>query len=96
MQVLVDIVHHARSRNIGIFHPAFNLGRQLRTSLQRYLPDDIHRLISGKMYISLTRVSDGENVLVSDFESKDEVVDVSSLLIWALLRKKSDFLLEAT
>lgn len=81
---------------MGIFHPAFNLGRRLRNDLQTYLPDDIHRLISGKMCISLTRVSDGENVLVSDFHSKEEVVDVSSLLIWALSSKKSYFPLEAT
>ncbi|XP_027449523.1 1-acylglycerol-3-phosphate O-acyltransferase PNPLA3 isoform X3 [Zalophus californianus] len=75
MQILVDIVQSARSRNIGTLHPSFNLGRHIQKSLQRHLPDNIHRLISGKMCISLTRVSDGENVLVSDFQSKDEVVD---------------------
>uniref|UniRef100_A0A8C7EWG5 Acylglycerol transacylase n=1 Tax=Neovison vison TaxID=452646 RepID=A0A8C7EWG5_NEOVI len=74
-EILMDIARSARSRKIGIFHPAFNLGRRLRNDLQTYLPDDIHRLISGKMCISLTRVSDGENVLVSDFQSKEEVVD---------------------
>ncbi|XP_032201892.1 1-acylglycerol-3-phosphate O-acyltransferase PNPLA3 isoform X1 [Mustela erminea] len=74
-EILMDIARSARSRKMGIFHPAFNLGRRLRNDLQTYLPDDIHRLISGKMCISLTRVSDGENVLVSDFQSKEEVVD---------------------
>ncbi|XP_045868253.1 1-acylglycerol-3-phosphate O-acyltransferase PNPLA3 isoform X2 [Meles meles] len=75
MEILMDLVQSARNRKIGILHPAFNLGRRLRNDLQTYLPDDIHRLISGKMYISLTRVSDGKNVLVSDFRSKEEVVD---------------------
>ncbi|XP_030873371.1 1-acylglycerol-3-phosphate O-acyltransferase PNPLA3 [Leptonychotes weddellii] len=75
MQILGDLVQSARSRSIGILHPSFNLGRHIQKSLQRHLPDNIHRLISGKMCISLTRVSDGENVLVSDFQSKDEVVD---------------------
>ncbi|XP_022374832.1 patatin-like phospholipase domain-containing protein 3 [Enhydra lutris kenyoni] len=74
-ELLMDIAQSARSQKIGILHPGFNLGRRLRNDLQTHLPDNIHRLISGKMYISLTRVSDGENVLVSDFQSKEEVVD---------------------
>ncbi|XP_045635743.1 1-acylglycerol-3-phosphate O-acyltransferase PNPLA3 isoform X2 [Ursus americanus] len=72
---LMDLAQRARSRNIGILHPSFNVGRYLQKSLQRHLPDNVHKMVSGKMFISLTRVSDGENVLVSDFQSKDEVVD---------------------
>ncbi|XP_023983267.1 1-acylglycerol-3-phosphate O-acyltransferase PNPLA3 isoform X2 [Physeter macrocephalus] len=75
LQTLVDIVQSARSRNIGILHPAFNMSKHVRDGLQRYLPDNVHQILSGKIVISLTRVADGENVLVSDFRSKDEVVD---------------------
>ncbi|KAM4883366.1 1-acylglycerol-3-phosphate O-acyltransferase PNPLA3 [Thomomys bottae] len=72
---LVDLVRKARSRNIGALHPSFDLVKNLRDGLHAQLPPNVHQLVSGKMYISLTRVSDGENVLVSDFQSKDEVVD---------------------
>ncbi|XP_007453992.1 PREDICTED: patatin-like phospholipase domain-containing protein 3 [Lipotes vexillifer] len=75
LQALVDLVRSARSRNIGVLHPTFSLSKHLRDGLQRYLPDNVHQLLSGKIVISLTRVADGENVLVSDFRSKDEVVD---------------------
>ncbi|XP_021565580.1 patatin-like phospholipase domain-containing protein 3 [Carlito syrichta] len=75
LQILMEIVRKARSRNIGIFHPSFNMGKCLRDNLHKYLPANAHQLVSGKMCVSLTRVSDGENVLVSDFQSKDEVVD---------------------
>ncbi|XP_059969258.1 1-acylglycerol-3-phosphate O-acyltransferase PNPLA3 [Mesoplodon densirostris] len=75
LQAFVDLVRSARSRNIGVLHPSFSLSRHVRDGLQRYLPDNVHQLLSGKMVISLTRVADGENVLVSDFRSKDEVVD---------------------
>ncbi|XP_055250488.1 1-acylglycerol-3-phosphate O-acyltransferase PNPLA3 [Moschus berezovskii] len=75
LQILMDLTRSARSRNIGILHPAFSLSKCIREGLQRHLPDNIHQLLSGKMVISLTRVSDGENVLVSDFHSKDEVID---------------------
>ncbi|XP_004642507.1 patatin-like phospholipase domain-containing protein 3 [Octodon degus] len=75
LQILMDLVRKARARNISTLHPSFNLSRHLREGLQEILPDNVHQLISGKICISLTRVSDGENVLVSDFKSKEEVVD---------------------
>nr|XP_058936908.1 1-acylglycerol-3-phosphate O-acyltransferase PNPLA3 isoform X1 [Kogia breviceps] len=75
LQTLVDMVQSARSRTIGVLHPAFNMSKLVRDGLQRYLPDNVHQILSGKIVISLTRVADGENVLVSDFRSKDEVVD---------------------
>ncbi|XP_006772848.1 PREDICTED: patatin-like phospholipase domain-containing protein 3 [Myotis davidii] len=75
LQVLTDLVQSARSRTMSILHPSFNIVRSLREALHRHLPDNVHQLISGKMCISLTRVSDWENVLVSEFQSKDDVVD---------------------
>ncbi|GAB1299680.1 1-acylglycerol-3-phosphate O-acyltransferase Pnpla3 [Apodemus speciosus] len=75
MEILMDLVRKARSRNISTLHPFFNINKCVRDGLQETLPDDVHQIISGKVYISLTRVSDGENVLVSEFHSKDEVVD---------------------
>ncbi|XP_045042828.2 1-acylglycerol-3-phosphate O-acyltransferase PNPLA3 isoform X2 [Desmodus rotundus] len=73
--VPLDLVWKARSRTLGTLHPSFNMSQYFRDSLHRYLPDNVHQLISGKVGISLTRVSDLENVVVSDFQSKDEVVD---------------------
>ncbi|XP_036063498.1 1-acylglycerol-3-phosphate O-acyltransferase PNPLA3 [Onychomys torridus] len=75
MEILMDLVRKARRRNIGSLHPFFNINKYVRDGLQENLPDNVHQIISGKVYISLTRVSDGKNVLVSDFHSKDEVVD---------------------
>jgi hypothetical protein len=79
LQILMDLTRSARSQKFGIVHPGFSLSKHIRDGLQRHLPDNVHQLVSGKMVISLTRVSDGKNVLVSDFHSKDEVVDVSGL-----------------
>ena len=78
----MDLVRKARSRNIGTLHPFFNINKCIRDGLQESLPDNVHQVISGKVHISLTRVSDGENVLVSEFHSKDELVDVSPLPLW--------------
>ena len=33
--------------------------------------------VNGKLYVSLTKVYDGKNLLVNQFSSKQEVIDVS-------------------
>ncbi|XP_007939991.2 1-acylglycerol-3-phosphate O-acyltransferase PNPLA3 [Orycteropus afer afer] len=74
-QLFVAFNQHARRYNFGSLHLSFNIANFIRDLLHTHLPANIHQLVSGKMCVSLTRVSDGENVQVSDFQSKDEVVD---------------------
>ena len=73
---MIEGAKEARKRNLGPLHPTFNLVNVLRSGLQRDWPEDTHTRASGKLCVSLTRVSDGENVLVSDFSSKDELIQV--------------------
>lgn len=40
----------------------------------QFLPEDAHLRVSGKLHISLTRVCDGKNVLVTQFESKEDLM----------------------
>ncbi|XP_060045107.1 1-acylglycerol-3-phosphate O-acyltransferase PNPLA3 isoform X2 [Erinaceus europaeus] len=75
LEIIMTIVQTVKIWNIGILHPSLHISKYLRKRLSEELPDNVHQLTSGKLCISLTRVSDGKNVLVSDFESKDEVVD---------------------
>lgn len=71
---VIRLAEEARSRNLGPLHPAFNLVKVMRAGLHRNLPDDAHVLASGRLQVSLTRVSDGKNVLVSQFSSKEELI----------------------
>lgn len=88
---VIQVAKEARKRNLGPLHPSFNLVKVLKSGLNRDLPSDAHLLASGRLCVSLTRVSDGENVLVSDFNSKEELiqvkegVDTVSLTIWGFL-----------
>ncbi|XP_072452473.1 1-acylglycerol-3-phosphate O-acyltransferase PNPLA3 isoform X2 [Notamacropus eugenii] len=75
MQLLMDLVRSTRKHNFGVLHPSFNLSDYIRNGLNKALPSNAHKLLSGKLVISLTRVSDRKNVLVSDFDSKEEIVD---------------------
>uniref|UniRef100_A0A1A8PA74 triacylglycerol lipase n=1 Tax=Nothobranchius pienaari TaxID=704102 RepID=A0A1A8PA74_9TELE len=71
---VIEVAKEARKRNLGPLHPTFNLVKVLRSGLNRDLPSDAHVLASGRLSVSLTRVSDGENVLVSEFSSKEELI----------------------
>ena len=73
----------ARARSLGPFHPGFNIQEILEEGMRRILPEDIHRRASGRLYISLTRMSDRQNVIVSEFRSKEDLMDVSHKL-WIL------------
>lgn len=64
----------ARSRVLGPFHPAFDVNSNVREALERGLPEDVHLKANGKLHVSLTRVHDGENVIVTQFDSKEDVI----------------------
>ncbi|NXG14965.1 PLPL1 protein, partial [Grallaria varia] len=46
----------------------------LRDVLDKHLPPNAHELVSGKLHIVLTRVHDWKSVTVSQFASKDDLI----------------------
>lgn len=66
----------ARKRFLGPLHPSFNLVKTIRGCLLKILPADSHEHTSGRLGISLTRVSDGKNVIIHHFSSKEELIQV--------------------
>lgn len=76
---VINVAKEARKRNLGPLHPTFNIVKVIRGGLYRDLPSNAHTLASGRLCVSLTRVMDGQNVLVSDFSSKDELIQVRAL-----------------
>uniref|UniRef100_A0A665X209 triacylglycerol lipase n=1 Tax=Echeneis naucrates TaxID=173247 RepID=A0A665X209_ECHNA len=73
---LMFMAREARKSRVGPLHPAFNLLQRVQDSLHSSLPADAHVRASGRLCVSLTRVSDGKNVLVSEFESREELIQV--------------------
>ncbi|XP_067349326.1 patatin-like phospholipase domain-containing protein 2 [Channa argus] len=71
---LMFMARKARKHRLGPLHPAFNLLQIVQDSLLGTLPEDAHVKASGKLCVSLTRVADGRNVLVSEFDSREELV----------------------
>lgn len=71
---VLRVAREARQRTLGPFSPSFNVQDILLSSLQKFLPDDAHLRVNGKLHISLTRVYDGKNVIVSQFSSKEDLM----------------------
>ncbi|VCW78518.1 unnamed protein product [Gulo gulo] len=74
---IIEVSKEARKRFLGPLHPSFNLVKTIRGCLVKTLPADSHERASGRLGISLTRVSDGENVIISQFSSKDELIQAN-------------------
>lgn len=84
---IIEVSKEARKRFLGPLHPSFNLVKTIRGCLLKILPADSHEHASGRLGISLTRVSDGENVIISHFSSKDELIQVGpGGAAWGALR----------
>lgn len=47
----------------------------VQQGLEESMPSNAHELCTGKLQISLTRVSDGANVVVTDFPTKKDLID---------------------
>ncbi|KAK9496840.1 hypothetical protein O3M35_012931 [Rhynocoris fuscipes] len=71
---MLGLIREARLRTLGPFSPSFNVQEYLLERLGKVLPEDAHLRVNGKLHISLTRVYDGKNVLVSEFNSKEDLL----------------------
>lgn len=71
---ILRVAIEARARALGPLHPSFDINAIVRDALERGLPDDVHLKVSGKLHISLTRLDDLENVIVSKFDSKEDLI----------------------
>ncbi|XP_072597140.1 patatin-like phospholipase domain-containing protein 5 isoform X2 [Vulpes vulpes] len=71
---LLGMVKHLEQLSLGIFHPAFAPIEHIRQQLQESLPPNIHILASQRLGISMTRWSDGRNFIVTNFATRNEVI----------------------
>ncbi|XP_051169120.1 1-acylglycerol-3-phosphate O-acyltransferase Pnpla3 isoform X2 [Leptopilina boulardi] len=71
---LLKMAEDTRQRTLGPFSPSFNVHAILMDNLEKNLPEDAHLRVNGKLHVSLTRVYDGKNVIVSHFTSKEDLL----------------------
>ena len=66
----------ARNRALGPFHPTFDVNKLITDALEKVLPEDAHQRVNGRLHISVTRLSDNQNVILSQFDSKEDLIQV--------------------
>ncbi|RWS07584.1 patatin-like phospholipase domain-containing protein 2 [Dinothrombium tinctorium] len=77
---ILKVAIQARSRALGPFHPAFDINKIIADALRKVLPEDAHLMVNGRLHISVTRVTDGQNVILSQFYSKEDLIQVRAIL----------------
>ncbi|XP_056589585.1 patatin-like phospholipase domain-containing protein 2 isoform X2 [Triplophysa dalaica] len=71
---LLEFARYSRQLPLGLLSPTADVYRWLEVTLERSLPDNAHSLASGRLHISMTRIPDGKNVLVSEFQSNEDLI----------------------
>lgn len=74
---MLHFAEQMQSFTLGPFNPSMNVSHWLESILHKHLPSDAHQMANGRLSVSMTRLSDGKHILTSDFQSKEDVVQVS-------------------
>ncbi|XP_047446967.1 patatin-like phospholipase domain-containing protein 2 [Mugil cephalus] len=72
-----EMIHFAKQMKafaFGPFNPSINVFHWLEFILHKHLPSDAHQLASGRLAVSMTRLTDGKHIAVTEFHSKEDVV----------------------
>lgn len=60
---------------LGPLSPSCKMVQMMRQFLYRVLPEDSYKVTTGKLHVALTRFTDGESVVVSEYTSKEELIE---------------------
>lgn len=72
---VLKVACKANEKALGPFHPQFNLNEALHEGLDKVLPADIHIRATDRLHVSLTKVADRQNLIVSQFESREHLIN---------------------
>ncbi|EDO34170.1 predicted protein [Nematostella vectensis] len=70
-----DLAKEARKKPLGPINPEFDLIGYLRGGLEKFLPHDGHEMATGRLYVSVTRLKDNRNVLLSQYDSREFLIE---------------------
>lgn len=74
---ILQFAKHVTLFMLGPFDPSIKVANWLERLLHKYLPPDAHRQARGRLGIAVTRVTDGKHLILSEFHSKEDIVQVS-------------------
>ncbi|XP_031422408.1 patatin-like phospholipase domain-containing protein 2 [Clupea harengus] len=71
---VIEFAKLVREHSFGPFHPAVNVFKWMENIMRRRLPLDAHERCNGRLCISMTRVPDGNNVIMSEFKTHEDLI----------------------
>uniref|UniRef100_A0A667WIX7 PNPLA domain-containing protein n=1 Tax=Myripristis murdjan TaxID=586833 RepID=A0A667WIX7_9TELE len=76
-QVRDEMLYFAKQMKaftFGPLNPSINVFHWLEGILRKYLPSNAHQLANGRLLVAMTRMTDGKNAIMSEFQSKEDVI----------------------
>ncbi|XP_029975311.1 patatin-like phospholipase domain-containing protein 1 [Salarias fasciatus] len=71
---LIGFARQLKAFPLGPLSPSVNVFHWLERVLHKYLPPDADRLSSGRLAVAVTRMTDGQQIVISEYHSKEDVV----------------------
>ncbi|XP_036773375.2 omega-hydroxyceramide transacylase isoform X4 [Manis pentadactyla] len=75
LRVLNVGVAEVKKSFLGPLSPSCKMVQMMRQFLYQVLPEDSYKAATGKLHVALTRLTDGESVVVSEYTSKEELIE---------------------
>ncbi|XP_045049155.2 omega-hydroxyceramide transacylase isoform X2 [Desmodus rotundus] len=75
LRVLNVGVAEVKKYFLGPLAPSCKMVQMMRQFLYQALPEDSYKAATGKLHVCLTRLTDGESVVVSEYRSKEELIE---------------------
>ncbi|NWX91448.1 PLPL3 acyltransferase, partial [Nothoprocta ornata] len=70
----LSFILYVQRGQYGTLEVLVNVLHALRICLRKFLPTNAHQLASGRLHIVLTRVRGWKNVVISEFASKEDII----------------------
>uniref|UniRef100_A0A3B3V3R8 PNPLA domain-containing protein n=1 Tax=Poecilia latipinna TaxID=48699 RepID=A0A3B3V3R8_9TELE len=78
---IILFVKQVMAAPLGPLNPSVNVFKWLESVLRKHLPSDAHHFASGRLGVAVTRLSDGKHLIVSEFQSKEDVALLCSCFV---------------
>uniref|UniRef100_A0A8C0GHK1 PNPLA domain-containing protein n=1 Tax=Chelonoidis abingdonii TaxID=106734 RepID=A0A8C0GHK1_CHEAB len=83
-----EAMEEARKASSLTLCPGYRMLRIIEKRMRQIMSENSHQLASGKLCISLTRLLDLQNVIISEYRSKEELIQVMVALFPMYLKEE--------
>uniref|UniRef100_A0A8C0GH10 PNPLA domain-containing protein n=1 Tax=Chelonoidis abingdonii TaxID=106734 RepID=A0A8C0GH10_CHEAB len=87
-----EAMEEARKASSLTLCPGYRMLRIIEKRMRQIMSENSHQLASGKLCISLTRLLDLQNVIISEYRSKEELIQVMVALFPMYLKEEERYM----